>query len=218
MKKTKLSWSNIKNLEDHHITYLLYLEGRNIDEISIIRRMPKEQVERQILKCKISLSKKTSEEDLLIKIISLNKNDRLEYLNRISNSEKEILVMEIYKRYTKFKNSEDRMILIWLIGELKDKRLLPFIKMELRSKHVNLRRLCCSALGKIKDVNTKNWLEEALEDTNPQVRQYAAKALGYIGDVQTINKLRKIVNDVKEKDYVKKAAYDSLYRIKNNIS
>ncbi|WP_427339051.1 HEAT repeat domain-containing protein [Caloranaerobacter sp. DY30410] len=218
MKKTELSWSNIKKLKDYHITYLLYLEGRNIDEISIIRRMPKEQVERHILECKISLSKKTSEEDLLIKIISLNKKDRLEYLSKVNESERETLVMEIYKRYIKFKNPEDRMILIWLIGEIKDKRLLPFIRMELRSKYVNLRRLCCSALGKIKDEKTKDWLEEALEDANPQVRQYAAKALKYVGDLDTINKLRKIIADEKEKGYVKKAAYNSLVSIEAKLA
>lgn len=218
MKKNELTWSNIKKLEEHHITYLLYLEGKSINEISIIRRIPKEQVERHILECKIGLGKKTSEEDILIKIISLNKVDRLEYLNKMSKSEKEALVMEIYKRYIKFKNPEDRMILIWLIGELKDKRLLPFIRMELRSKYVNLRRLCCSALGKIKDVETKDWLEEALEDINPQVRQYAAKALECVGDADTISKLKEIIIDKKEKDYVKKAAYNSLVSIGERLS
>ncbi len=75
----------------------------------------------------------------------------------------------------------------------------------------------CSALGKIKDEKTKEWLEEALEDVNPQVRQYAAKALKHIGDLNTINKLKKIVNDKKEKDYVKKAAYDSLISIEMKL-
>ncbi|KGG81154.1 hypothetical protein Y919_01850 [Caloranaerobacter azorensis H53214] len=217
MKKNELTWNNIKKLEDYQITYLLYLEGKSIEEISIIRRMSKEQVQRHILECKIELSRNTSEEDLLIKIISLNKRDRLEYLSIINESEREMLSMEIYKRYIKFKNPEDRMILIWLIGELRDKRLLPFIRMEIRSKYVNLRRLCCSALGKIKDEKTKEWLEEALEDVNPQVRQYAAKALKHIGDLNTINKLKKIVNDKKEKDYVKKAAYDSLISIEMKL-
>ncbi|KPU27990.1 hypothetical protein TR13x_01185 [Caloranaerobacter sp. TR13] len=218
MKKAELTWSNLKELKDYQITYLLYLEGRSVDEISIIRRMSKEQIERHILECKINLSKKISEEDLLIRIISLNKEDRLEYLNRMNKTEKEVLVMEIYKRYIRFKNIEDRMILIWLIGELKDKRLLPFIRMELRSKHVNIRRLCCSALGKIKDEKTKDWLEEALEDINPQVRQYAAKALKYIGNEETIDKLRKIITYEKEKDYVKKAAYNSLVSIEAKLA
>ncbi|WP_416197796.1 MAG: HEAT repeat domain-containing protein [Sporanaerobacter sp.] len=210
-------WKNISNIEDHYISYFLYKEGKSLETIAIIRRMSKEEVEKDIIRCKIEQANKDNKkEDELIKIISLPKKERLCYLNGMTDEEKELLSKDIYKRYIKFKNPEDRMILIWLIGELKDERLIPFLKMELNSKNVNYRRLSCSALGKINKKETKSLLEEKLKDENPQVRQYAIKALSSIGDDETIELLKRIsLND--EKGYVRRNALDTIDKIRNNI-
>lgn len=209
-------WKDISKLEDYFITYLLYKEGKPIESIALIRRMSKQEVEKDIIKSKIFLSKdskKGNKEDKLIKIISLTKKDRILYLEDMTEEEKNRLSDEIYNRYIKFKNQEDRMILIWFIGELNEERFLPFLRMELRSKNVNYRRLACSALGKMKNKEAKPWLEATLKDENPQVRQYAVKALSGIGDSHTLELLREVVL-TDEKEYVKRAAKQSIEEIK----
>jgi len=210
-----LNWSNIEYLKDYHITYLLYKEGKSINAISSIRALSKTDIEKHIIKGKIEFNK--SNDDLLLKIISMNKLDRLDYIKRLTKDEKVILYNEIYKRYITFKNPDDRMIIIWIIGELKDKRLLPFLRMELRSKNVNFRRLAVSALGKIKDTETKPWLEYLTNDSNPQVRQYAIKSLGFIGDENTIMIFRDLLKKEHEKEYVRKAIYESIDLISKKI-
>lgn len=212
----KKIWDNINKMEDYFITYLLYKEGKSIEAISIIRGKAKAEVEKEIIKSKIAQKNDRDNEDELVKIISLPKNERLNYLNVLTEVEKIDLEEEIYKRYIKFKNPEDRMILIWLIGELKSKKLLPFLKMELSSNNVNYRRLSCSALGKIKDVDTKEWLEVMISDENPQVRQYAIKALSHIGDDKTIEKLE-YVSAYDHKAYLRRNALESIKIIKNRL-
>lgn len=212
-----LNWNNLHNLDDNQITYLLYLEGKSIDIIAKIRNLSKIEVEKQIIKGKITIDKTTVYEDLLVKVISMSKDERINYLMKIEGSSREILINDILKRYIKFKNHEDKMIIIWVIGELKDKRLLPILRMELKSKSANVRRLSCSALGKIKDENSRFWLEPMLKDTSPQVRQYAIKALSYIGDNNTLKVIENIFNNKNEKEYVKRAAYFALEKLKEEV-
>lgn len=208
-------WENVDRIPDCIVTYLLYKEGKSIQTISTIRRMDTQQVEKDIIKSKMMLNKREIKgEDILLKIISMKKKDRLEYLATLNEDDKKILAEDISKRYFKFKNTEDKIILIWLIGELKMKELVPFLRMELNSNVVNNRRLACSALGKIKAKESKPWLEAALNDDNPQVRQYAVKALSHVGDEETIDKLELLLK-TESKDYVIKAVYDSIEEIKN---
>ena len=209
-----LNWRNINEFKDYEITYLLYKEGKSIETIALIRNLSKSEVEKHIIKGKIEF--KPAKEDLLLKIISMNKSERLDYINNMDELDKISLGEEIYKRYISFKNPDDRMILIWLIGELKEEKLLPFLRMELRSNNTNFRRLACSALGKIKNKSTKPWLEGMLKDSNPQVRQYASKALGYIGDDITIEKLTNLKKNSNEKNYVLKVINESIENIKKN--
>lgn len=214
----KLSWSNIDKMESFHISYLLYNEGKSIEVISKIRNIPYKDVEKHIIEGKIKYSEMKKEEDRLIEIISMEKNSRIEYINNLSQEKRKNLSEEIYKRYIKFKNPEDRMILIWLIGELKEDRLIPFLKMELKSKNVNFRRLACSALGKIGKVEYKQILEKLFCDSNPQVRQYAIKSIRKIGDYDTIKLLNNILNNNREKDYVRRAAKEAILYIKDTKS
>lgn len=211
-------WDDILSLEDHIITYMLYKEGKTVEAISKIRRMSKNDVERDIIKSKRELLINSNQkEDLLLKVISMPKKERIQYISDMNIEIKNQLSEDIYKRYIKFKNPEDRMILIWLIGELKDEKLIPILKMELSSKITNYRRLSCSALGKISRKETKDWVEEMLEDSNPQVRQYAAKALTYIGDEKTVEKLEQLYK-FDEKEYVKRAAKISIEEIRKRNS
>jgi uncharacterized protein YpbB len=105
-------WNEIDNMESFQISYLLYLEGKSIDIISKIRNLPYKEVEKHIIEAKIKYQKK-KKQDKLIKIISMSKSKRIEYLKTLTNEDERDLVEQIYKRYIKFKNTEDRMILIW---------------------------------------------------------------------------------------------------------
>ncbi|WP_202709180.1 HEAT repeat domain-containing protein [Sporosalibacterium faouarense] len=219
MKECELKWSNINNLDDKFISYLLYLEGKSISQIALIRRIDKAVVEKQIIDSKILMKSnqpKDKEEDILIKIISLNKDERKDFLNQLNEEMKGILEKNIYKRYTKFKNPDDKMLLLWTIGELRFKSLLPLLRMELKNNNVNLRRLSCSALGKLKAKESKLWLEKAISDENSQVRQYAIKALAHIGDLNTLKLLKEIQFRRSEKDYVKRAALQAIDQIQNS--
>lgn len=208
------AWDDILSLEDYIITYMLYKEGKTVEAISKIRRMSKNDVEKDIIKSKRELLINSNQkEDLLLKVISMPKKERIQYISDMNIEMRAQLSEDIYKRYIKFKNPEDRMILIWLIGELKDEKLIPILKMELSSKITNYRRLSCSALGKISRKETKDWVEEMLEDPNSQVRQYAAKALAYIGDEKTVGKLEQLYK-FDEKEYVKRAAKISIEEIR----
>lgn len=218
MKLKDIKWENIHNLEDHFITYLLYMEGKSVDKISIIRKMDKISVEKQIIKSKIFIENNKvnkTEEDILIKIISMSKKERIGFISKLNVNQQKTVVENIYKRYTKFKNPEDKMLLLWTVGELKDEKLLPLLRMELKSKNVNLRRIACSALGKIKSIDSKSWLENVINDENPQVRQYAIKALAYVGDLDTVNMLRNVIKRKGEKDYVIRAAKETAKTILN---
>lgn len=208
-------WETIDKMESFQISYLLYLEGKSIKIISKIRNLPYNEVEKHIIEAKIKY-KRQKNDDELIKIISMQKGKRLEYINTLLKEEKEKLAGEIYKRYIKFKNPEDRMILIWLIGELKNERLIPFLLMELKSKNVNYRRLSISALGKIKSKDYKEVLEKFFYDDNAQVRQYAIKSIKEIGDQSSVNKLKLILSDNNEKEYVKRAAIEVIKILKAN--
>lgn len=213
MNHKQLCLENIHNLSSSEISYLLYKEGKSIDQIAIIRGMKKEQVQKDIIEAKLVYAKEYKK-SILVSLMSMIKKDRIRKLAQLTNEETDILKEELYKDYIKYKTDEDRMILIWLIGELEDKKFLPFLRMELKSKRVNHRRLACSALGKFKDVSSKSWLEKALNDDNPQVRQYAIKALMTIGDQETLAMIKKIVNKTQEKAYVKKAANEFLENFK----
>ena len=208
-----LSWVNVEEYEDCFISYLLFQEGKTIELIGKIRNKNKAVVEKDIIKSKAYLhQKRQKEDDRLLNIISMDKSRRIEKLESLSGDDKGFLIEEIYNRYTSFKDSEDRVILIWLIGELDSDKLLPFLKMELNSKIFNQKRLACSALGKLKRSETRYWLYPFIDDENPQVRQYAVRALKDIGDLETIDIFRNRFR-IEKKDYVKRAILESVETI-----
>ena len=203
----KKLWDNIKSMEDHFISYLLYKEGKSLEAIAIIRNESIKKIDKDILKSKIFIqqnSKINKTEDFLLDIMSLAKDDRIERIKSLSFEERKELIEAIYTRYTSFKSVEDRMILIWLIGELDSDKLLPFLRMELQSNRVNQKRLACSALGKLKRVSTRPWLHAMINDDNPQVRQYAIKALREMANEETIGLLKERML-VEDKEYVIRA-------------
>jgi HEAT repeat protein len=215
----EINWDNINNLEDHFITYLLYREGKDVGKISKIRNISSEQVNDDLIKAKleIKLSCKDmveNDKDIIDKLLELDKNSRLVYIE--SFDEKQLLNFKkkLYKRILIEKNAEDLMILVWTIGELKDEKFLKLLHSIANHRHSDVRRMAYSAMRKISSPESLPYLHKGLYDSNPQSRQYCAKALGKLGNKYTLALLKDIINKNKnEKRYVISAITDSIKEI-----
>lgn len=213
-----LWWNHIDLEKDYMITYLLYGEGKSIELIAKIRNMNEENVKKQIILAKSEiLSLKKEEKSILEKMLELSKPERTKVISSMSSEEKRNLAKEIYYRYDDIKNAEDKMIVIWIIGELGIKKLLPIVYKDIKHPHGNVRRMICSAINKIGDSSGVKYLYKALIDPKPQVRQYAAKALGKIGDEKSVMKMKGLLGKPNEKKYVKDAFYEAIDHIKKRL-
>ena len=122
-----ISWDNIDNLEDYFITYLLYKESKNVSQISKIRNLDISEVNDQLIKAKMDIksmlkNKVELSKDVLDKFLELGKDDRIKFINELSEERLLEMKRKLYKRILIEKNIEDLMTLIWTTGELKDDR------------------------------------------------------------------------------------------------
>lgn len=219
MKLNTLGWQDLGEKDEHLITYLLYKEGKNVELIAKIRRLSIEEVNHHLIRAKWeSLSGDKKEKTMLERMIELDKAERKCILVAMTNSEKRALAGEIYKKYFEIKHSEDKMLVIWLIGELRLRELLGLVHEDMDHPHGNVRRLACSAIGKIGDESSLDYLHKALADTKPQVRQYAAKALGCLGNRKTVQKIRHLLYNPNERDYVRRAFEEAIGKIEMKYS
>ncbi|WP_207707279.1 HEAT repeat domain-containing protein [Crassaminicella thermophila] len=217
-KRLSLSWDDINIKKDYMITYLLYKEGKGIDLIASIRNMTVEKVKKQLILAKSEIfSVSTEEKSILDKMLEATKSKRYEMLSSIKMKDKKILVREIYKRYNYINNPDDKMIVIWIIGELGIQKLIPIIYQDIQHPHGNVRRMVCSAINKIGDADSIEYLHRALLDSKPQVRQYAAKALGKLGNKKSIKKIKSLICNPKEKEYVKRAFQEAICNIERRL-
>ncbi|WP_432664077.1 HEAT repeat domain-containing protein [Wukongibacter baidiensis] len=217
----KISWDNVDKIDDCIITYLLYKEGKGMELISKIRNIPMEKVEKHIINAKIQLRKiklKKNQKSLLDRILELTKEERLKFINEEPREKVEALINEIARRYGSIKNHEDKAALIWLVGELKDLRLLGLLTKDILHNNGNVRRMVCSALGKMGDEKAVPILHKALYDRKPQVRQYAAKALKKIGNETSIKVLNQLLESGGQKDYVKRAYLEAIKSIEFKLA
>lgn len=219
-----IRWENVDDLEDYFITYLLYADSFTVPQISRIRNMTEESVNKDLILAKTRLreirkSSDTQKSDVIEKYLSLSKEERLDFIKEVPKNKLESFKMKIYKSILKTDNAEDLMVLVWTVGELKDDRFLNIIYPLLDKSHSNLRRISYSALGKIGNYDSCRYIEMGLSDSNPQIRQYCAKYLGKIG---TRNSLRILENVIKnksdfEKEYVLRACDESIIKLKQKF-
>lgn len=218
-----ISWSNIDNLQDHFITYLLYNESKTVSQISKIRNLSTNEVNDQLIRAKLeikSLNKNKIEisKDILDRFLELSKDDRLDFMKELSTDENKELDFkrELYKRILKEHNAEDLIVLIWATGEFRDDRFLKILHPLTNHRHSDIRRITYSAIRKINSPKSKLILEKGLYDSNPQTRQYCAKALALVGDEGTIKVIRNIMKkNIHEKDYVLRAYEEALCVLQN---
>ncbi|QXM06261.1 HEAT repeat domain-containing protein [Crassaminicella indica] len=213
-----LSWENYNTMKDYMITYLLYHEGKSIALIAKIRNMNVEQVKRQIILAKSEVFfANDNEQSILEKMLEISKVERIKIINNMNIEDRKALAKEIYYQYNRISNAEDKMILIWIIGELGIKKLIHIVYKDIKHPHGNVRRMVCSAINKIGDASGIEYLHKALIDPKPQVRQYAAKGLGKIGNEKSVMKIKRLLGNPNEKKYVKKAFYEAIDNIERRL-
>lgn len=218
-----ITWDNIDNLEDHYITYLLYKESRTVSQISRIRNLSISEVNDQLIKAKLEIKSMLKEKielskDIIDKFLTLNKDDRLKFMENLNEENMLDFKRKLYKRIITEKNAEDLMILIWTTGELKDDRFLALLHPLTGHRHSDVRRITYSALRKIQSPSSREYLQRGLYDTNPQTRQYCAKALAKIGNKNSLKMLKQLRNKKNfEKEYVLRAYEEAISILEEDI-
>lgn len=208
-----ISWDNIDNLEDYFITYLLYKESKTVAQISKIRNIDIGEANDQLIKAKMDIKSMIRNQvelakDVLDKFLELGKDDRVNFINQLSEERLLELKRKLYKRILIEKNVEDLIILIWTTGELKDDRFLPIVHPFTNHRHSDVRRITYSALRKIESKMSREYFQKGLYDTNPQTRQYCAKALSKVGNGNSLEMIKRLrQRKIQEKEYVLRA-YD----------
>ncbi len=219
MKKGLLSidWTNVASNTSDEISYFLFLEGKTIEAISLIRNIDKETVQNQIINGKIKyrlLTKSNTPQELLATFSNAGKDDKIQLLKSITEENKIEFVNYIRNEYFKL-SFKERETSIWILGELREKSCIDILTRASVNKSVNLRRIAISALGKMEDKSVEGVLLRALEDENPQVLQYSIKALQKIKSVKAIEPIEKIKNKT-DKEYLRRAAEDFLNCLKGS--
>ena len=219
MKKGLLDidWRKVSDMSSEDISYYLFLEGKSIEAISVIRNIDKGSIQNHVINGKIKYRlyvKASSPSDMFNTILSAGKADKLQFIKELSQDNKTSLLEYIRTQYFSF-NSSERESAIWILGELQDKNCIDILTRASVNKSVNLRRMSISALGKLGDKSVENVIIRALEDENPQVLQYAIKALIRIKSIKAKDKIVKIM-DAAEKEYLKRAAEEYLIYINSD--
>ena len=204
----EVTWKNIDTLESMEITYLLYLEGKDIKTIGLIRNMDRLEIERHIIEAKIkyrAYEGNNSTEDIMKKLMKYRREERGTILEGMLPGERGKLEKYAIKKL--FDSAREECVFyIWLLGELKSRESVTSILAFLKAEDGNTKRMSCSALGKIGDIRAEEGLIKVLGDSRPQVREYAIKALGKIGSKKSYEFLRRLIENPEEKEYVKRAA------------
>ena len=145
-------------------------------------------------------------------IDALNTKDDTEIINELISIGKNAIdqlinALQHYKWYVRFKIAE-------ILGEIQDKRALPFlIKTIKEDKNAYVREVCVESLGKIGDHTTIPFFISLLRDNEPQVRIEASLALGKMKAVRAVPYLCENLNA--ENGGVRWAAVRALGAIKD---
>lgn len=160
---------------------------------------------------------KIIDDEFFIELLSGTKHERTKMLRTLNSKSKKMLIELLINKIPTINNAEDKMIAIWIAGELKDEKIIKTIHKELGHRHGGVRRMVCSALGKIRSVDSVDVLHRALQDVKPQVRQYSSKALETIGNEKTIIRMKALLNNPNEAEYVRRSYIKTIESIENKM-
>ncbi len=94
------------------------------------------------------------------------------------------------------------------LGELGDKRAVPFLIKALKDPDEWVRKSATKALGILKSKEAFDAIAECLNDSSPSVRRTAARSLAQLGDRRAIKLIEPLLSD--ENVLVKKYAKDAI--------
>lgn len=203
------NWDFISKYSNEEISYFLYLEGKSIETISIIRNLPKQEIQKHLISCKIKyrhLVKSDNIYELFKKLQNTPKNERIYVLNELDVVNKTKLIDYIINNHLDI-TLKEKEFGIWVLGELKAEKAVDFLIKCTVHKFVNIRRMSVSALGKIGNGSCERALLRALKDENHQVVSYAIKSLEKIKSENCKETIKEIYNST-DKDYLKKSCED----------
>lgn len=213
MKKGLLNidWKNINTYSEEEISYFLFLEGKTIEAICKIRNLDNSIVQKHIIDGKIKyrfLVKSNDTDELFSSIAKAGKEDKIQFLNSISEYNKDKLTALIKTSYGEM-YPRDKEAAVWIVGELKEVSCLDILIKASVNKSINIRRMAVSAMGKIGDLKAEGALLRALSDENPQVISYAIKSLSKLKSEKAILKIKHL-HDNTDKRYIIDAAQNFL--------
>lgn len=195
--------------ENQDNSYLLFLEGKTINEISSIRGLDKNIIENQIINGKIKyryLIKSKNIYELLVLLSNAGKEDKKETIKNFDSIIKNEFITYVNK-YIDDLNNKYKQLIFWITGELRLIELYELMIKYSKYQDVGVRRMVVSAAGKMGDIKGENILVSSLQDENPQVRLYAVKGLGKIKSKKAAASLINMkLNE--EKEYIIRAIND----------
>ena len=161
----------------------------------------------------------TEKDDELQSFLGLDKNKRLDFLDRLKPEKMIYFKRKVYKRILTEYNTDDLIVLIWTTGELKDENFLNILHNLTEHRNSDVRRITYSAIRKIGSPKSREVLELGLLDSNPQTRQYCAKALLKVGNEHSLNILRNLYRARQgvEKDYVLRAYREAIIELEKSV-
>lgn len=165
--------------ENQDKSYLLFLEGKTINEISLIRGLDKNIIENQIINGKIKyryLIKSKNIYELLVLLSNAGKEDKKETIKHFDSIIKNDFITYVNK-YIDDLNNKYKQLIFWITGELRLIQLYGLMIKYSKYQDVGVRRMVVSAAGKMGDIQGESILIASLSDENPQVRLYAVKGL-----------------------------------------
>lgn len=165
--------------ENQDKSYLLFLEGKTINEISLIRGLDKNIIENQIINGKIKyryLIKSKNIYELLVLLSNAGKEDKKETIKHFDSIIKNDFITYVNK-YIDDLNNKYKQLIFWITGELRLIQLYGLMIKYSKYPDVGVRRMVVSAAGKMGDIQGESILIASLSDENPQVRLYAVKGL-----------------------------------------
>ncbi|MCB2295399.1 HEAT repeat domain-containing protein [Clostridium algoriphilum] len=210
-----IDWASISKYSHEEISYFLFLEGKNMEAICKIRNLDNAIVQKHIIDGKIKyrfLVHSNDTEELFKSIAKAGKEDKIFFLNSMSEDNKNMLIELIRTTYVEM-HPKDKESAVWILGELKEESCLNILIKASVHKYINVRRMAVSAMGKMGDIRAEGALIRALCDENPQVISYAIKSLGKIKSEKAIIKIKGIYENT-DKKYIIDAAQSFLLLMK----
>ena len=152
-----ISWSNIDNLEDYFITYLLYTESKTVSQISRIRNISIAEVNDQLIKAKLEIK-------------SANKQ-KVESSNDVLDK-----FLKILHSLTNHRHSDVRRITYSAIRKISSPKSKAVLEKGLYDSNPQTRQYCAKALAKVGDDKTVDILQRLIKNKKANEKEYVIRA------------------------------------------